>query len=145
MRNVPLLLLLVLALAACGEHEFHPPSREEQVAEAEAQYSPMLFDSIAWDVADARFAAGNDIFASRCRKCHGPEGRAGTDYAREQELDVPSLVRDDWPYGSDIEAVRHRIYVGHPQGMPTWGVAGLTPREIDAVAYYVLTGLRGER
>lgn len=135
----------LLLLAACGEHEFHPPSREAQVAEAEAAYSPALFDSIGWDADSARFAAGNDIFASRCRKCHGPDGRAGTDYAREQELDVPSLIEADWPYAGDIAAVRRRIFVGHPQGMPTWGVAGLTPREIDAVAYYVLSGLRSER
>jgi hypothetical protein len=28
--------------------------------------------------------------------------------------------------------------------MPTWGVAGITPREIDAVAFYILERLRPE-
>jgi mono/diheme cytochrome c family protein len=38
--------------------------------------------------------------------------------------------------------VRRRIFTGHPAGMPTWGVAGIPAREIDAVAAYILEQLR---
>jgi mono/diheme cytochrome c family protein len=55
----------------------------------------------------------------------------------------PSLVREDWPFES-VPAVRRQIFIGHPAGMPTWGVAGITPREIDAIAYYILEVLRPE-
>ena len=51
-------------------------------------------------------------------------------------------MEPDWPYAASLDSVRHRIFVGHEEGMPTWGVAGITPREIDGVAYYILNGLR---
>ena len=42
------------------------------------------------------------------------------------------------------DSVRRRVFVGHVAGMPTWGVAGITQREIDAVSFYVLESLRPE-
>ena len=63
---------------------------------------------------------------------------------RGDSVQVPSLVEPDWSYANDVEAVRRRIFTGHPDGMPTWGVAGLAPREIDAVAYYIDSVLRPE-
>ena len=142
-RHVVALLVAPLAAAACGEHEFEPPDREQQVAVGEARYAEADFDSIAWPDEAARLQAGNEVFASYCRKCHGPMGEGGTEYAASQQLAVPSLVRDDWPYDS-LGAVRLRIYAGHPEGMPTWGVGRLTLREIDAAAAYVQNGLRAE-
>jgi mono/diheme cytochrome c family protein len=142
------LLVLALAgtalLAACEKHEFEPPSREGQVAQADSSYSPALFDSITWASDTARAAEGNNVFATHCRKCHGPLGKGATEYAAERDLDVPSLVEPDWEFSDDLEGARHRIFTGHPAGMPTWGVAGITPREIDAVAYYVIRQLRPE-
>lgn len=131
-------------LAGCGEPEFHPPPAEERVDEAAALYSPALFDSIAWSDEEEYAIQGADVFASECRKCHGRMGEGGTAYAKERNLEVPSLVEAGWDYDGNLEAVRHRIFVGHPEGMPTWGVAGITPREIDAVAHYILTILRPE-
>ncbi|HUF11717.1 MAG TPA: cytochrome c [Longimicrobiales bacterium] len=134
---------LAAALAACEEHEFHPPDRDAQVAEADALYRPAAFDTIQWPDSAARFTAGNELYASTCRKCHGPTGEAGTEYAAAQGIDVPSLVRDDFPYDS-IDDVRRRVFAGHPEGMPTFGVGKLSLREIDAVAAYLLEGLRSE-
>jgi mono/diheme cytochrome c family protein len=57
-------------------------------------------------------------------------------------LKVPSLVATNWTLGMHRDSVRHRIFTGHAGGMPTWGVAQLTPREIDAVASYVMDQLR---
>ena len=132
-----------LASAACEKHEFERPSRASQVAQADSLLTPETFDTITWVSDSARAFDGNNDYAAHCRSCHGYLGEGGTEYARERDLDPPSLVREDWPY-NDVEAVRYRIFVGHPTGMPTWGVAGITPREIDAIAYYILNVMRPE-
>lgn len=139
-----LLLAALVGLAGCGEHEFDPPSREEQVRDAEELYSLALFDSLSWETDSVRDMEGNNVYASKCRNCHGVMGEGGTEYARQRDLDVPSLVEADWEFRDDLEETRHRVFVGHPAGLPTWGVAGITPREIDAVSHYVLELLRPE-
>jgi mono/diheme cytochrome c family protein len=128
----------------CGDHEFEPPPEEAQVAHADSLYSPALFDSITWSSDQARIQAGNLVFADECRRCHGPLGRGETDYAAEHELEVPSLVTEDWEYRDDIQAVQRVIFTGHVGGMPDWGPTRLTPREIDAAAFYLLELLRPE-
>ncbi|NLG61896.1 MAG: hypothetical protein GX539_06590 [Candidatus Cloacimonetes bacterium] len=133
-----------LAMAACEKHEFEPPSREAQVAQADSMYSPVLFDTIAWESDSLRLAVGNDIFAARCRRCHGYLGEGGPVEVRGDTVEVPSLVAPDWSYAGNIDAIRRRIFTGHPAGMPIWGIAGLTMREIDAVAWYVDAVLRVE-
>jgi mono/diheme cytochrome c family protein len=130
-----------LLLVGCQEHEFHPPDQEARVAHADSLYAPAMFDSIKWTSDSLRVSEGNEVYAARCDRCHGPLGAGGTDYAREQQLEVPSLVRADWPY-ADHDAVRKRIFTGHPAGMPIWGMSNLSLREIDAVAAYVLEVLR---
>ena len=136
--------LIVLAVLACSDHEFHPPSEAEKVARADSMYSPALFDTIAWSSDSARVHTGNLVFADECRRCHGPLGRGGTDYAEEAGLTVPSLVEEDWAYADQIDSVRHRVFVGHAGGMPNWGSGQLTPRQIDAAVAYILKQLRPE-
>lgn len=132
-------------LAGCEKkYEFDPPSREEQVESAERIYTQALFDSISWENTEQRNLIGNAIYAARCRRCHGTLGRGETEYARERDLDVPSLVEAEWRFAGDVEAARRAVFTGHPMGMPTWGVAGLTPREIDAATHYVVHQLRGD-
>ena len=145
MRPTLAAVLAAAALAAgCQDHEFHPPDRAARVAAADSLYAPALFDSITWPSLDARLDAGNLVFADECRRCHGPMGQGGTEYARERDLRVPSLVRPDWAEGADVEALRRLIFVGHPAGMPTWGIGRLTPRQIDAAAFYIAEQLRPE-
>lgn len=143
-RAVWLALAVGVALGACEKHEFEPPDRGLQVGQADSLFTTALFDSIAWPSDSARAFEGNNVFAAHCRKCHGPTGQGGTAYARQRELEVPSLVRADWEHGRDVETVRRRIFTGHPAGMPTFGVAGITLREIDAVSYYIMAELRPE-
>jgi mono/diheme cytochrome c family protein len=138
-----LCLAACLVLVGCDKHEFHPPSRDQQVAQADSLLTPETFDTIAWPSDSARAFEGNNTFAAHCRQCHGFDGRGGTEYAREHDLEPPSLARDDWPY-KDLDAVRRRIFVGHPEGMPTWGISRISPREIDAAAYYIVHVLRPE-
>lgn len=138
-------VVLAGALAACGgEHEFEPPDRAERVAAAESAFAVMSFDSVTWSGDSARAQAGSELYAAECRKCHGYLGRGDTDYARQRDLDVPSLVAAEDPHAASLDSVRHRIYVGHQAGMPSWGVGRLTPRQIDAAAYYLVHRLRPE-
>lgn len=137
-----LALAVAVGLTACEKPEFEPPDRAEQVVEADREFSMALFDSIAWPSDSIRALEGNVVFSTSCRNCHGPLGEGGTDYALERNLQVPSLVSAEWRYAEEPDSIRHRIFVGHVRGMPTWGVAGLTPREIDAVAHYIQALLR---
>lgn len=140
-RVLTVLALAGLLLQGCKGHEFEPPDREKQVERADSLYSPAIFDTVSWDSAELRARDGNVVYATTCRRCHGTLGRGDTEYARERDLDVPSLVRADWEFDT-VDRVRRQIFAGHAEGMPTFGVARLTPREIDAVAYYVFEVLR---
>ncbi len=136
---------LVLAALGCGEKkQFDPPDRTARVAAADSAFDPTQFDSIRWDDEAAMMFAGNEVYAWRCRACHGYLGNGETDYGRERGVAPPSLVRPDWPAGDSVNAMRRRIFTGHPGGMPTFGIAGLTSREVDAVAHYLVLGLRPE-
>lgn len=137
-------LLTGVLVAGCGDREFEPPDREARVEAAAADFTMAVFDTVTWADPDERAFRGNVVYATHCRSCHGSVGEAGTDYARERGLEVPSLVRKDWRLAGARDSVLHRIFVGHAAGMPTWGVAGLTPREMDAVTHYLLEVLRPE-
>jgi len=141
---VPVLLALV-SLAACGgDHEYEPPDREGRVVEAAEEFDPAVFDTLSWSSDSARAFAGNSLYAAWCRQCHGYLGRGDTEYARSRDLAVPSLVEPGWAFADSLAAVRRDVYAGHSEGMPSWGVGRLTPRQIDAVAFYVLEQLRPE-
>ena len=145
-RLVPGTFVIALAAltGACEEHEFHPPSEEARVAQADSAYSPALFDSVNWESPDRRLEAGNLVYADECRRCHGPLGRGDTEYAERNDIDVPSLVEPDWKFDGAADSVRYSIFVGHVGGMPQWGVGRLSPRQIDAVTAYLLEQLRPE-
>lgn len=133
-----------LGPVACEKPEFEPPDRAERVQQAEAGFDPAAFDTIAWESSELRVQVGNIVYAAHCRKCHGFLGRGDTEYAREEGLHIPSLVEPGWEVASDTMGVRRRIFAGHPERMPTWGVAGISLREIDAVTAYLLEQLRPE-
>jgi mono/diheme cytochrome c family protein len=144
-RTVPLLVLVVVAgTSACEEKSYDPPDPESRVELADSLYSPALFDTIEWPSPEERAYAGNLVYADYCRRCHGPVGVGGTVEVAGRTLEVPSLVRADWGFEAHPEEVRRRIFTGHTGGMPSLGVSRLTPREVDAAAYYVLELLRPE-
>ena len=134
-------LALAAFLASCGGHDFEPPDRGERVRHALAEYSPATFDTITWASEEDRTTLGNQIYVENCRDCHGPLGRGRTDYAREQGLDVPSLVEPGWPLAV-ADSLHKVIFVGHEEGMPIYADGAISPREIDAVAGYILQVLR---
>lgn len=143
MRGVLVPAVAALLVAACGEkHEFEPPDREEQVARAGVRYLNAGWDTVTWASDSARMQDGNNVYAASCRRCHGTLGRGDTELAAERGLEVPSLVEPDWPYAVALDSIRRKVFTGHPEGMPTFGIARLSPREIDGVSYYILEGLR---
>lgn len=137
-------LVATAALVACSEKTFDPPDRGTQVARADSAFSMTLFDSIGWASDSIRALDGNVVYATYCRNCHGPLGAGGTEYARGRRLEVPSLVEAEWRFADSRDSILHRVFVGHAAGMPTWGVAGISPREMDAVAFYLTEVLRPE-
>jgi len=142
-KRVLFLVVAPTLLAGCKkEYHFEPPEEEERVAEAAVQLTAATFDTVRWDDDATRMQEGNGVYAAKCRRCHGTLGAGATEYAEQRGLDVPSLVEADWRWADSLGAVRDRVFTGHPGGMPTWGVAGISPREIDATAYYILNGLR---
>jgi mono/diheme cytochrome c family protein len=137
-------LAAALVLAGCEEEGYQPPDETQSIELADSLYSPALFDTIAWDSDEQRIDAGNLVYADSCRRCHGPVGEGGAVRVGGRDLMVPSLVEGQWHMHDDIEAVRELIFTGHTGGMPSWGIHRLTPRQIDAVAFYLLEQLRPE-
>ena len=142
MRGTGVALLAALSVAVgCGDHEFEPPDRAERVERASGRYSAALFDTVQWSDSAVLLTEGNTVYIEECRRCHGPLGQGGTDYARQRELTVPSLVAPSWPL-ADPDSLHRKIFVGHESGMPVFGDHDLTPRQIDAAAAYILRSLR---
>ena len=144
-RYVAMAILAAVAMVGCEkEKTFEPPDRDERIAAAETRFAETEFDTITWADETLRVRDGNSVYAAKCRNCHGTLGRGSTAYAANRGLEVPSLVEPEWRYAASLDSVRHRVFVGHRAGMPTWGVAGITLREIDAVSAYILDDLRPE-
>lgn len=144
MRAATVTLVLALVASGCEKHEFEPPDREEHIGAAAAAFRLEVFDTLTWASDSIRAFEGNVVYATYCRNCHGMVGRGETEYAAQRGLAVPSLVEPGWRWAEFPDSIRRRIYVGHIEGMPTWGVAGLTLRQIDAVTHYLLDDLRPE-
>ena len=141
-------------LAACG------PSQEERealaaeqralaaadtVATAEANFNAAAFDSVTWAATDSAVARGQIVFNYSCQKCHGSAGDGTGGFVTQGDtLRPPSFLTDDWQFRDDHDGLRHHIFVGTATGMPHWGLEGLKPRDIDAVAHYIRMGLREE-
>lgn len=137
------LLALLIGLGCGGEpaSEAGPDAAgaeaEADVAEAESLYAAAVFDTVRWNRSVTRSERGRVVYYYSCTKCHGTEGAGNGPLARRQEIALPSLVDPDWTYDGDIDAIRRRVFVGHPAGMPSWGLTEISPRDMDAVAYFV--------
>lgn len=136
------LAALALGLGACHQ-EFEPPDRAARVARADSLFATQAFDTVEWAEEADWLSEGNLIYAEDCRRCHGTLGMGNTDYARERNLDVPSLVEPGWRM-AHVDSLRRKIFIGHESGMPIFGDGDLTLRQIDAAAGYILQTLRPE-
>lgn len=149
MRRLALLLMATAAVAACqqGQSDNAQPNAADTVAVAEAEYNPAVFDTVKWASDSVRLARGADVFKWGCAECHGPQGRGDGGKVTEQgdTLRPPDFQQTAWRLAGDTDAVRRKVYTGNTRGMPHWGLRRMEPRDIDAVAAYVLTVLHGSK
>ena len=142
------LVFLALGALACAPAEQAPLEDPQEAAldtvrTAELAYDASAFDSISWETSAAASERGQVVFRFSCEKCHGVEGRGDAGFVTQGDTVRPPSFRDpDWRFAEDHEGLRRHIFVGTAAGMPHWGLEGLKPRDIDAVATYLRGTLR---
>jgi mono/diheme cytochrome c family protein len=148
--------ITVLALAAistgCGGGE---PAQDQEEGPTQAQrdtmamaaeaYDPAAYDTITWDSLGAAVERGQVVYQFSCQKCHGADGAGEAGFVRGGDtLRPPSFAAPDWELAGDTAGIREQIFVGTAESMPHWGLAGLKPRDIEAVSIYILETMRPE-
>ncbi|MEZ4417479.1 MAG: c-type cytochrome [Gemmatimonadota bacterium] len=140
--------VLLLGAAACSgdarpEVDVGALAIADTMRQAEAAYDVGAFDSISWANADKAAERGAVVFRFSCEKCHGMRGYGNGGFVAQGDTVRPPSFRDaDWRFANDHEGLRRHIFIGTAEGMPHWGLEGLKPRDIDAVAYYLRGPLR---
>ena len=69
--------------------------------------------------------------------CHGTTGAGDGTEAARVGVEMPDMTAEGWEYEGDVEALRHKIFVGHESEMPSWGAMGIKYRDVDAVSRYI--------
>jgi hypothetical protein len=129
MRRLHLALVLPLALAACGgggSEQADTPA--DSVALALEQYDPALFDTITWASDSSQINRGGIVWAFSCKKCHGQLGKGDGGQVMDGDTIRPPDFTTQWRFGTDDEGLIKAIYGGSAEGMPHWGISGLTTR-----------------
>jgi mono/diheme cytochrome c family protein len=136
----------VLLLLGCGGGGDRAPAASagaDSVALALAEMTPEMFDTIHWASDSAAVARGSVVWIYSCRRCHGDDGYGDGGFVQGGVVvEPPSLRAPDWPHGNDREAIRRLTFTGTEEGMPHWGLVGLRPRDVDAVAIYIQQVIR---
>lgn len=111
------------------EHEM-VKAQEEKTAYLEKSANTIDENSVLADKTPATLEEGKGIFTSNCVVCHGDKG---------QGIIGPNLTDDFWLHGGGINNVFKTIKYGVPEkGMISWE-KNLTPKQISAVANYILS------
>lgn len=137
--------MFIVALGACGdggETEMVPDraaARADSVRMAVASYDTAAFDTISWEDQATRIERGRLVYRISCEKCHGQQGLGDGRVAMAADtINPPSFVAEDWELAGDMAGLRQRVFTGTGEGMPHWGLYGLTYKDIDAVTAYIL-------
>lgn len=77
--------------------------------------------------------AGNELFAAKCARCHGADGKGDTVTGRS--LDAPDFTDESWK-GRHSTAEMTSVVVKGQKGMPAFGTK-LTRRQISSLVAYV--------
>ncbi|WP_052464811.1 c-type cytochrome [Geoalkalibacter subterraneus] len=116
-------MTFALGLTACSEQEIPTERRSTQSASA---------DEAGGSQEKTELQRGQTLFDRMCATCHGSRGNErGTRKG-------PSLQRDEFTYGRNLESVMESIRDGRPNGMPFFHHA-LSDEELEVVARYVLS------
>lgn len=116
--------------SAQGQYDHQMEQEEARYAPLRAEAEKKALEALASLSSDpATIQAGNEVFSFYCSPCHGAnaEGKVG-----------PSLVDDEWIYGSEPKDILTSVREGRPKGMPKWKTQ-LKEDEIKNVTVYVLS------
>lgn len=153
MRRIVSLLLVAVLTAGCSSGEEGggqsaedaslAQARADTMAMAAAAFDVAAFDTISWGDDQAALDRGATVFRFSCQKCHGPDGEGDGGFVMQGDtLRPPTFLAVDWQYADDMDGLREQVYVGSLEGMPHWGLEGLSYRDVDAVSRYIVTELR---
>ena len=116
-------IVLALALAACASHL--APSARVQENRAARESEP---------VSPERLARAKTLFAEKCARCHGADGRGRT--VTGEMLGAPDFTDESWWKGDRTDARLMTSVTEGREEMPPFG-RKLTRREIAALVAYV--------
>jgi mono/diheme cytochrome c family protein len=137
----PLGVSLLVVLYGCGGgggSQQASMTHSDSVALALSQLSAETFDTIAWASDSVALARGQLVWSTSCQKCHSADGSGDAGFVSGGQTLVPADFRSDtWTLGRDRDGLRRAVYTGTEEGMPHWGLVGLKPRDVDAVALYI--------
>ena len=150
MRWIIMSLAAALVFSGCASGE--PPADESaadtasaSMVQAQEAYDPAAFDTITWETPEAALERGEVVYRFSCLRCHGERGLGDAGFVRGGDtLRPPSFREPTWRFAGDKQGIREQVFVGTLEGMPHWGLAGLGPKDIDAVATYILEGFGNE-
>ena len=140
---VLLLSLSVIGIWACDSDRAPQLPGGAVAGVAPPPFDAMAFEGITWASQAETLEHGQAVFEANCQKCHGVTGAGEGGYIfGGQSLQPPSWIVADWRLADDPVALRSYIYSGSVGGMPYWGLTGVSYRDIDAVADYIVYVLR---
>src|ERR687890_538284 len=105
-------IVLALALSACAVHAAHSSSASVRSQEKGAARE-------SESVSDERLARAKALFAEKCARCHGADGRGRT--VTGEMLGVPDFTDENWWKGERTDA---RLITSVTEGrdeMPPFG------------------------
>ncbi len=147
MRRIALPLSVALLSLSCGgePQTGQTEAVADSVAIAQTAYDAAAFDTVTWESQEAAIERGKTVYQFSCRKCHGETGLGDAEWVRAGDtLRPPSFREATWRYAQDKVGLRQAVFIGNAEGMPHWGLVGLKPKDLDAVAIYIMEGMRND-
>ena len=144
MRRIATLLTVGFVSVACagGEPAEDTVASPDSTQLAREAFDPAMFDTITWETPEKALERGQVVYRFSCLKCHGDRGLGDAGFVRAGDtLRPPSFREPTWAFAGDKAGIREQVFVGTGETMPHWGLVGLGPRDVDAVATYILEGL----
>ena len=147
MRWITMPLAVAFLSVACAGGE---PGEEgaqagpDSMTLAREAFDSTMFDTVTWETQEKALERGQVVYRFSCLKCHGQRGLGDAGFVRAADtLRPPSFREPTWQFAGDKEGIREQVFVGTGEAMPHWGLVGLSPRDVDAVAIFILEGLPG--
>ncbi len=145
MRSFPILPAIAIISLSCGGEPSQQQTEavSDSTAIAAAAYDPTMFDTVTWESQEEALERGQVVYRFSCLKCHGESGLGDSKFVRGGDtLRPPSFREPNWAYADDKESLREQVFIGTAEAMPHWGLVGLKARDVDAVAIFIMEGMR---